>query len=67
MATVRDQQWKILNGRCAGDGGGAYTYENRGVRSTLDYVIVESKAEANMRVMEEFGVVADGHALIVVQ
>lgn len=67
MAWVRDQGWKVLNGRCSGDAEGNCTYENRGSKSTLDYVIVEGSTEANMRVMGALGVVSDGHALLLVQ
>ena len=67
MGTIKDQQWKVLNGRCTGDERGAFTYENRGVRSTLDYAVVDVESEANMRVLASYGIVSDGHALLVVQ
>ena len=25
MGTIKDHQWKVLNGRCTGDGRGAFT------------------------------------------
>ena len=67
MSKVRDNGWAILNGRCKGDPRGEYTYEARGAKSTVDYVVVRGKAEADMKVMREGSVVADGHNLILVE
>lgn len=65
MSAIRDQGWLILNGRCKGDAMGSCTYDNRGAKSTLDYIIVDEGTEADMKVMSDTTIIADGHAMII--
>ena len=61
-----DNAWYILNGHCSGDSLGEFTYDNRGSKSTLDYAIIREGGSANMKVLKEAGVVADGHAMLLI-
>jgi endonuclease/exonuclease/phosphatase family metal-dependent hydrolase len=63
MAKVRENGLRVLNGRSQSDRSGEYTFEARGSRSTLDYVIVDCLADADLSVNLDFTVASD-HALL---
>ena len=67
MASIRDNKWMVLNGRAMGDAQGEFTYEARGAKSTVDYVIITEGGEADMSVLSDTTVIGDGHAMIRVE